>query len=113
VLHNTQRGKMSSLSFHGKLTPSVEDAFPVIPFRDDLDLGNDGTQLLWKDDEDVSYFAEVAGGKVTHLFCTDSSGTRLPSFTLTGKVKNENVCYLCWVKDGQKYSCTPIPCQYA
>jgi hypothetical protein len=108
-----QRGKMSSLSLHGELGSSAEDSFPVVPVRDDLDLSKDGTQLFWKDDEGVSYFAEVEDGKVTHLFCTDKSGARIPSFTLAGHVKNENVCYLCWVKDGQKYSCTPIPCQYA
>ena len=69
----------------------------MVPFRDNIDLGEDGTHLIGTDDEGVSYFAEVKDGEVTHLFCTDKSGARLPSFTLAGHVKSENVCYLCWV----------------
>ena len=83
---------MPSLSLHGELPSSVEDSLPVVPFRDNIDLGEDGTQLIGTDDEGVSYFAEVKDGEVTHLFCTDKSGARLPSFTLAGHVKSENVC---------------------
>jgi hypothetical protein len=61
-----------------------------------IDLSKDGTYLIGQDGRDVSYFAEVKNQKVTEFFCTDTSGTRIPSFVLTGQVRSLQVCYCCY-----------------
>ena len=104
---------MASFSLHGDLPNSLENALTATALDDRIDLSRDGIYFIGQDEAEVSYFAEVTNPKVTEFFCKDASGARVPSFMLTGHKGPEMVCYLCWTTpEGQKFSCTPIPCKW-
>ncbi len=102
---------MVSITLHGNLPPSFEDSFTADAPDSGIDLSTDGTYLIGKDGTDVSYFAEVKNQKVTEFFCTDTSGTRIPTYVLTGHVRSLQVCYVCWNdENGNAVYCKKIPC---
>ncbi len=101
---------MVSISFSGTLPHSLEDAFTADAPDVSIDVSQDGTYLIGKDGTDVSYFAEVKNQKITEFFCTDTSGTRIPSFMLTGHVGPAMVCYCCHL-EGENYYCHKISCE--